>query len=108
MALFKAYAKVCGSYENLEGGFTSDALIDLSGGIEENFELNNSDGPDKRNQLWMIICKSRKHNSMNAAYIDPDPLVFEQKLSNGLVKVNILFEALNENPLTKCPDLKIL
>ena len=71
------------------GGFTSDALIDLSGGIEENFELNNSDDSNKRNNLWDIICKSRKHNSMNAAYIDPDPNVIEQKLPNGLVKVII-------------------
>jgi hypothetical protein len=74
----------------LIGGFTSDALIDLSGGIEENFELNNSDDTDKRNNLWDIICKSRKHNSMNAAYIDPDPNVIEQKLPNGLVKVIII------------------
>jgi len=73
----------------LIGGFTSDALIDLSGGIEENFELNNSDDSNKRNNLWDIICKSRKHNSMNAAYIDPDPNVIEQKLPNGLVKVII-------------------
>ncbi|RNA23343.1 calpain-5-like, partial [Brachionus plicatilis] len=38
--LEKAYAKVCGSYENLEGGFTTDALIDMSGGIEESLFLD--------------------------------------------------------------------
>ena len=63
----------------------------MSGGIEENFELNNTDDKKKRDELWMIICRSRKHNSMNAAYIDPDPLIFEQKLPNGLVKVRLIY-----------------
>ena len=69
------------------GGFTSDALVDLSGGIEENFELNNAISKEKREEVWNIICKSRKHHdSMNAAYIDPDPNVANQELSNGLIK----------------------
>ena len=39
--LEKAYAKIHGcTYENLEGGFTSDALIDMTGGIEETLGLS--------------------------------------------------------------------
>ena len=35
-------SRLCGSYEAMEGGFTTDALIDMTGGIEEAFELNNA------------------------------------------------------------------
>lgn len=31
--------------------------------------------------------KSREMKSMAAAYIDPNPYVFEEKMSNGLVRV---------------------
>ncbi|RNA16626.1 hypothetical protein BpHYR1_022627, partial [Brachionus plicatilis] len=34
--------------------------------------------------LWKILVKSRKLNSMNAAYIEPDPRLYEEKLPNGL------------------------
>ena len=87
--LEKAYAKVCGSYENMEGGYVSDALIDMSGGIEENFELDNSDSASVRTNLWNILVKSRYFKSMNGAYIKPDPYVSEDKLPNGLVKVKL-------------------
>ncbi len=33
--LEKAYAKLYGNYENLEAGLTTDALIDMSGIIDE-------------------------------------------------------------------------
>lgn len=85
--LEKAYAKCCGSYENLEGGFTTDILIDLTGGIEENFDLKNKKANLKeRDQLWSVLSKARGLNSMNGCYIEPDPNIFEAKLANGLVK----------------------
>lgn len=83
----KAYAKVCGNYENLEGGFTSDALIDLTGGIQESFPLDSVRTDKDRDKLWSIISKSSERKSMAAAYIEPNPAVYEERLPNGLIKV---------------------
>ncbi|XP_032538542.1 calpain-13-like isoform X1 [Chiroxiphia lanceolata] len=37
--LEKAYAKLRGSYQNLNGGYLSDALVDFTGGIQVQFSL---------------------------------------------------------------------
>ncbi|XP_056344106.1 calpain-13 isoform X2 [Oenanthe melanoleuca] len=37
--LEKAYAKLRGSYQNLNGGYLSDALVDLTGGVQVQFSL---------------------------------------------------------------------
>ena len=37
--LEKAYAKLCRSYEAIEGGFTNQALTDLTGGISKTITL---------------------------------------------------------------------
>lgn len=82
----KAYAKVCSNYENLEGGFTSDALIDLTGGIQETFPLKSVRNEKERDTLWRIISKSSDAKSMAAAYIEPNPSIHEERLPNGLIK----------------------
>ena len=38
--LEKAYAKVHGCYENLAAGNTADALVDFSGGLSDEIDLN--------------------------------------------------------------------
>ncbi|KAH6559054.1 hypothetical protein KP509_1Z029900 [Ceratopteris richardii] len=40
--LEKAYAKVHGSYEALEGGFVHDALVDLTGGAGEEIDMSSA------------------------------------------------------------------
>ena len=77
----KAYAKVCGSYEALDGGFTSDALIDMSGGIEEIFDLKqirrtlnssvrNVDDKLNHNQFWEVLINARKKQSVIGSNIE--------------------------------------
>ncbi|CAF1568337.1 unnamed protein product, partial [Didymodactylos carnosus] len=84
--LEKAYAKVCGSYEAMEGGFTTDALIDMTGGIEEAFELNGVTTPDFKDQVKRVLWQAYLRKSMLGCSITADPNVTEARLSNGLVK----------------------
>ncbi|KAK3859138.1 hypothetical protein Pcinc_034716 [Petrolisthes cinctipes] len=55
--LEKAYAKLHGSYEAMEGGQSMDALVDLSGGLAERFDLE--DVPDKKRLFRLILKASR-------------------------------------------------
>lgn len=53
--LEKAYAKVYGTYESLDAGQTYDALVDMSGGIQEQFAMDSLSG-DERANFWTFIC----------------------------------------------------
>jgi hypothetical protein len=66
----------------------------MCGGIEEVFILDNRHDQREREELWKALSKSRQLNSMNCAYINPDPHIFEEKLPNGLVKVRISYISL--------------
>jgi hypothetical protein len=63
--LEKAYAKLCGSYENLEIGHTTDAFVDITGGIQESFLIKDKD----KLEIWRIIDKSFEHGSLIGASI---------------------------------------
>ena len=39
----KAYAKIHGSYEGIEGGMPIEAMVDLTGGLAERYELRHAD-----------------------------------------------------------------
>ncbi|OXB82815.1 UNVERIFIED_CONTAM: hypothetical protein H355_010385 [Colinus virginianus] len=55
--LEKAYAKLQGSYQNLHGGYISDALVDFTGGVQVQFSLKNPP-PDLRD---ILKAASRSH-----------------------------------------------
>jgi calpain len=57
--LEKAYAKLNGSYESLEGGHTTEAMEDFTGGISEMFLLN-----DVPYDFYDIIKTANSHRSL--------------------------------------------
>nr|XP_021140491.1 calpain-13 isoform X4 [Columba livia]XP_021140493.1 calpain-13 isoform X4 [Columba livia]XP_021140494.1 calpain-13 isoform X4 [Columba livia]XP_021140495.1 calpain-13 isoform X4 [Columba livia]XP_021140496.1 calpain-13 isoform X4 [Columba livia]XP_021140497.1 calpain-13 isoform X4 [Columba livia]XP_021140498.1 calpain-13 isoform X4 [Columba livia]XP_021140499.1 calpain-13 isoform X4 [Columba livia]XP_021140500.1 calpain-13 isoform X4 [Columba livia] len=54
--LEKAYAKLRGSYQNLHGGYLSDALVDLTGGVQVQFSLK--DPPPDLEEILKAADKS--------------------------------------------------
>lgn len=77
----KAYAKLCGNYESLSGGLTSEALTDFTGGVVERFGLRD-DAPD---DLFERMLKARKRMSLMGCSIDADAGSMESALDNGLI-----------------------
>ncbi|XP_068457274.1 calpain-2 catalytic subunit-like [Clinocottus analis] len=63
--LEKAYAKVCGSYADMNGGLPSEACKDFTGGVSMNYELQDAHhdvGHDV--ELWNSLCRATKCQSM--------------------------------------------
>lgn len=83
--LEKAYAKVYGTYESLDAGQTYDALVDMSGGIQEQFAMDSLSG-DERDNFWTFICKGFEKDCIIGCSISPDPSVREARMDNGLVR----------------------
>ncbi len=42
MLIEKAYAKLYGTYRDIEGGYSSEALADLTGGLPGRLDINNA------------------------------------------------------------------
>ncbi|XP_076017484.1 calpain-5 isoform X3 [Genypterus blacodes] len=86
----KAYAKVYGCYEALDGGNTADALVDFTGGVSEPVDLLEGQmATDEvaRNQLFERVLKVHNRDgliscSIRAATIED----MEARLECGLVK----------------------
>ncbi|XP_062345334.1 calpain-13 [Cinclus cinclus] len=55
--LEKAYAKLRGSYQSLNGGYLSDALVDLTGGVQVQFSLK--DPPPDLEEILKAADRSR-------------------------------------------------
>ena len=58
--------RLCGSYEALCGGLTSEALTDFTGGIVERCELGQKAPPD----LWSVMRKAISRRALMGCSID--------------------------------------
>lgn len=79
--LEKAYAKLVGTYENLSGGLTSEALTDFTGGICERYELREKTPED----LFKTLLRAHKRAALMGCSIDAAPESMEAQLDNGLI-----------------------
>ncbi|XP_038145881.1 calpain-5-like [Cyprinodon tularosa] len=86
----KAYAKMYGCYEALDGGNTADALVDFTGGICEPMDLIENgykDDEEKRNELFERVLKVHGRGGLISCSIRAVTAEdMEAKLSSGLVK----------------------
>lgn len=82
--LEKAYAKLRGNYEALDGGKLRDALVDLTGGISESIDLTDKTSIPKN--LFDLIWKCYQMNSLMGAsiYLPKDATTPEVEMTNGL------------------------
>ncbi|XP_030599846.1 calpain-5-like [Archocentrus centrarchus] len=86
----KAYAKMCGCYEALDGGNTADALVDFTGGVSEPMDLieNGYKADDeKRNELFERVLKVHNRGGLISCSIRATTQAdMEARLDCGLVK----------------------
>ncbi|XP_075060466.1 calpain-14 [Mixophyes fleayi] len=75
--LEKAYAKLCGSYEDLQIGQVSEALVDFTGGVNMTIKLDRAPP-----ELWQIMLRAAYSGSLMGCQTNSGP---ERVLENGLV-----------------------
>ncbi|KAM3590094.1 uncharacterized protein V6R79_003751 [Siganus canaliculatus] len=88
--LEKAYAKLNGCYEALEGGNTAEALIDFTGGVSEPLSLDRvalSSHSDQRRALFQTLAKAHECKALITCSIRPaEGETVESVLDCGLVR----------------------
>ncbi|KAG7234788.1 hypothetical protein INR49_003967 [Caranx melampygus] len=86
----KAYAKMCGCYEALDGGNTADALVDFTGGVSEPMDLMENgvkEDEEKRNELFERVLKVHNRGGLISCSIRATSAAdMEARLACGLVK----------------------
>nr|XP_020467030.1 calpain-5-like [Monopterus albus] len=88
--LEKAYAKLNGCYEALEGGNTAEALIDFTGGVSEPLHLDSealSLHSDQRRTFFQTLAKAHERKALITCSIRPaEGETVESVLDCGLVR----------------------
>ncbi|KAJ4949319.1 hypothetical protein JOQ06_020835 [Pogonophryne albipinna] len=88
--LEKAYAKLNGCYEALEGGNTTEALIDFTGGVSEPLSLDRealSQHSDQRRAFFQTLAKAHERKALITCSIRPaEGETVESVLDCGLVR----------------------
>ncbi|NP_001373571.1 calpain 5-like isoform X1 [Danio rerio] len=88
--LEKAYAKLNGCYEALEGGNTAEALVDFTGGVSEPLSLNQEEliqHADQRKILFQTLAHAHSHKALITCSIRPaEGEALESVLDCGLIK----------------------
>ncbi|XP_053555289.1 calpain-6 isoform X2 [Bombina bombina] len=72
--LEKAYAKLAGSYEALEGGNTADAIVDFTGAVTESFDLvkgHHCANVIEQTRMFEILLKVYKRGGLVSCSIKP-------------------------------------
>ncbi|KAJ0055645.1 hypothetical protein NL108_006531, partial [Boleophthalmus pectinirostris] len=88
--LEKAYAKLNGCYEALEGGNTAEALIDFTGGVSEPLSLDRealSLQSDQRRALFQTLAQAHERKALITCFIRPaEGELVESVMECGLVR----------------------
>ncbi|XP_075878194.1 calpain-5-like [Nelusetta ayraudi] len=87
--LEKAYAKLAGCYESLEGGNTGDAVVDFSGAVAEAIDLEGGayyKEEAKQEQLFEDLLKVYNRGGIISCSIKAESHEIELRMANGLVK----------------------
>ncbi|CAG08875.1 unnamed protein product, partial [Tetraodon nigroviridis] len=62
--LEKAYAKVCGSYSDMNSGLPSEACKDFCGGVNMTYELKDAHAAGHDEKLWLTLERATKSHAM--------------------------------------------
>ncbi|XP_039459258.1 calpain-1 catalytic subunit-like isoform X2 [Oreochromis aureus] len=79
--LEKAYAKVCGSYTDMNAGTPAEALVDFTGGVHIYIDLSKPP-PD----LWEMMCRAGQSKSLMGCGTPQGETTENIVLPNGLVQ----------------------
>ncbi|KAF6717920.1 Calpain-1 catalytic subunit [Oryzias melastigma] len=77
----KAYAKVCGSYADMNAGTPAEALVDFTGGVHMYVQLTNPPA-----DLWELMCRAGRTKSLMSCGTPQGKTAQNTVLPNGLVQ----------------------